>query len=64
MNAVNWHKGNTRVDIIGWELCERLKCDHADKWYMHKPESVLENESHKISRILRYKQITQSQSED
>ena len=28
---------------------------------MHKPESVLENEMHKLYRILRYKQITKSQ---
>ena len=24
------------------------KTDHTDKWCMHKPESVLEKESHKI----------------
>ena len=33
---------------IHWELCNRLKFDHADKWYMHKQESALENEMHKI----------------
>ena len=30
------------------ELCKWLKFDHADKWYTHKPESVLEKETHKI----------------
>ena len=30
------------------ELCKRLKFDHTDKCYMHKPESVLENKRHKI----------------
>ena len=25
-----------------------MKFDHATKWYMHKPESVLKNEIHKI----------------
>ena len=34
--------------VINRELCKRLKFDHADKWYMHKPEAVLENETHKI----------------
>ena len=24
---------------IHWELCKGLKFNHADKWYMHKPES-------------------------
>ena len=33
---------------IHWELCKRLKFDHTNKWYLHKPESVLENETHKI----------------
>ena len=27
--------------VIHWELCKRLKFDHTDKYYMHKPESVL-----------------------
>ena len=34
--------------VIHWELCKRLKSDQVDKWYMRKPESVLENETHKI----------------
>ena len=42
----------TRHDWVGkviyWKLCKRLKFDHADKLYMHKRESVLENEMHKI----------------
>ena len=32
---------------IHWELCKKLKFDHANKWYMHNPESVLENKTHK-----------------
>ena len=44
---------NTRVGMTGWksdplELCKTLKFDHAVKWFMHKPASVLENELHKI----------------
>ena len=27
------------------ELYKRLKFHHFDKWYIHKPESVLENET-------------------
>ena len=31
-------------EVIHWELYNRLKFDHSDKWYMHKLESDLENE--------------------
>ena len=34
--------------VIHWELCNKLKFDYADKWHMRKPESLLENELHKI----------------
>ena len=33
---------------IKWELCKKLKFDHTNKWYVRKPESVLENETHKL----------------
>ena len=29
-------------------MCKKLKLNHTTKWYTHKPESVLENEVHKI----------------
>ena len=35
-------------NMIHGELCERLKFDDTDKWYIHKPASVLENETPKI----------------
>ena len=42
----------TRKDWIGkvihGELCKKLKFDYTNKCYMHNPESVLENEMHKI----------------
>ena len=42
----------TRYDWVGmvihWKLCKKLKFDHMNKRYTHKPESVLENETHKI----------------
>ena len=34
--------------VIYRELCKKLKFDHTNKWYMHNPESVLENETHKL----------------
>ena len=34
--------------VIHWKLCKKLKFDHIIKLYMHKLESVLENETHKI----------------
>ena len=43
--------------VIYWELCKKFKFDHTNKWYMHNPESVLDNETHKLSGILRYKRI-------
>ena len=34
--------------MIHWELCKKFKFEHITQWYIHKPESVLENETHKI----------------
>ena len=34
--------------VIHWELSKKLKFDHTNKWYMHNPESVLENEKQKL----------------
>ena len=34
--------------VIHWELCKKFKFDYTNKWYMHNPESVLENETHNI----------------
>ena len=36
--------------VIDWELCKRLKFDNITKWHWPKPETVLENETHKILR--------------
>ena len=40
----------TRHDWVGkvihWELCKKQKFDHMNKWYMHNPEPVLENDMH------------------
>ena len=34
--------------VINWELRKKFKFDHMNEWYMHNPESVLENETHKL----------------
>ena len=36
--------------VIHLQFCKKLKLDHTTKWYTHKPESVMENETHKILR--------------
>ena len=45
----------TRHDWVGkviyWELCKKVNFDHATNGYMHKPESVQENEMHPIHFI-------------
>ena len=42
----------TRHDLVGkgihWESCQKLKFDHASKWYIHNTKSVQENETHKV----------------
>ena len=38
--------------VILWESCKNLKFNHTNKWYIHNPESVLENEMHKPFRDL------------
>ena len=42
----------TRHDWVGrvthWELSKKFKFDHSNKWYMPNPQSVLQNETHKI----------------
>ena len=34
--------------VIHRELFKKLKFDHMNKWYMHNPESILENEINKL----------------
>ena len=34
--------------VIHRELCKKFKFDHTTKWYMHNPESIVENETHKF----------------
>ena len=40
---------NDRVGkVIHWEMCKKFKFDHANKWYMHNPAPVIENDTHKL----------------
>ena len=34
--------------MIHWEMCRKFQFDHTNKWYMHNPAPVLENDSHKL----------------
>ena len=34
--------------VIHWEMYKKFKFDHTNKWYMHNPAPVLENETHKL----------------
>ena len=42
----------TRHDWVGkvihWEICKKFKFDHTNKWYMHSPAPLLENNTHKL----------------
>ena len=32
--------------VILWEMCRKFQFDHTNKWYMHNPAPVLENDWH------------------
>ena len=34
--------------VIHWEMCKKYEFDHANKWYMHNPAPILENDTHKL----------------
>ena len=34
--------------VIHWEMYKKFKLDHTNKWYMHNPAPVLENDTHKL----------------
>ena len=34
--------------VIHWEICKKFEFDHTNKWYMHNPAPVLENDTHKL----------------
>ena len=50
-------KHNWVGKVICWETCKKFKFDHMNKWYMHNPVTVLENDTHSYG-TLAYKWIT------
>ena len=42
----------TRHDWVGkvihWEMCKKFTFDQTNKWFMHNPAPVLENDTHKL----------------
>ena len=34
--------------VIHWEMCKKFTFDHTNKWYVHNPASVQENDTHKL----------------
>ena len=34
--------------LVHWEMCRKFLFDHTNKWYMHNPAPVLENDWHKL----------------
>ena len=34
--------------VIHWEMYKKFKFEHANKWYMHNPAPVLENDMYKL----------------
>ena len=34
--------------VINWEMSKKFQFDHTNKWYMHNPALVLENDTHKL----------------
>ena len=57
----------TRQDWVGkvihWEMCKKFKLDHTNKWYMHNPASLLENNTNSYG-TLTFTRITKSRPED
>ena len=39
---------NLGGNVIHWEMWKKFKFDHANKWYIHNPAYVLENDTHKL----------------
>ena len=49
--AVN-NNNNTKHDWVGkvirWDMCKKFKFDHSNKCFMHNPEFLVENVTHKL----------------
>ena len=51
-NNNNNNNNKARHDWVGkvihWEMCRKFQFDHTNKWHMHNPAPVLENDSDKL----------------
>ena len=47
-SPVNTGVKNSQGIIIHWEMCRKFQFDQTNKWYMHNPAPVLENDTHKL----------------
>ena len=52
MLQINTEEVKTKHDGVGkvihLEMCKKFKLDHTNKWYIHNPASILENDAHKF----------------
>ena len=52
VSVAKWHRSKRRHDWVGkrihWDFCRKYGIKVREKWYEHKPESVVENENCKI----------------
>ena len=52
MQQISTEGVQARHDWVGkrihWEMCRKFQLDHTNKWYMHNPVPVQENDSHKL----------------
>ena len=35
-------------NVTHWKMCKKFKIDHTNKWYIHNPAPLRENDSHKL----------------
>ena len=51
-NKLAQREYKTRPDWVGkvihWEMCMKFKFHHTNKWYIHNPAAILENDTHKL----------------
>ena len=50
--------------VVHWEMSRKFQFDHTNKWYMHNPAPVVENDTLNSYGTLKCKRITWSRPED
>ena len=38
--------------VIHWEMYKEFRFDHPNKWYMHNPAPVIENDTHSCGTLI------------